>query len=232
MSVSFQSGATVLERWYGWNIKLYRNGKIHSLFQPYHLSSTVAPLWKETDIFPRWRSCPKFDAEKLLFKTFFRIMCIFGGVQPKSECNFPFPYNLIFQLYHLSSPLAPLQGAGWLTYSRADFFLEDHGILWESPQALDPTGHRWIFLEDQKESRSFFFTILHTPDGIMPSWHHHATIMENTASESRADLLCIGSNLLVLESIHCTLEMIHCALKVVFRAPQCVWIFGKENPYA
>ncbi len=31
LSISPQSGAKGLERWYGWNIKLYRNGKIHSL---------------------------------------------------------------------------------------------------------------------------------------------------------------------------------------------------------
>ncbi len=30
------------------------------------------------------------------------------SVQPKSECIFPFLYNVIFQPYHLSSPLAPL----------------------------------------------------------------------------------------------------------------------------
>ncbi len=39
-------------------------------------------------------------------------MRIFGSAQPKSECNFPFLYNLIFKPYHLSSALAPLQGGG------------------------------------------------------------------------------------------------------------------------
>ncbi len=34
--------------------------------------------------------CPKFDAKKLLFEAFFRIVHIFGSVQPISECHFPF----------------------------------------------------------------------------------------------------------------------------------------------
>ncbi len=51
----------------------------------------------------------KFDAYKPLFELFFGIMCIFGSIQPKSECNFPFLYNLIFKpYYHLSRPLPPL----------------------------------------------------------------------------------------------------------------------------
>ncbi len=37
-------------------------------------------------------------------------MRLFGSVQHKSECTFPFLYNLIFQPCHLLSPLAPLQG--------------------------------------------------------------------------------------------------------------------------
>ncbi len=37
-------------------------------------------------------------------------MRIFGSIQPKSECNFPFLYNLIFKPCHLSSPLTPLWG--------------------------------------------------------------------------------------------------------------------------
>ncbi len=37
------------------------------------------------------------------------LVTIFGSVQPKSECNFSFLYNLIFQPYHLSSPLALLR---------------------------------------------------------------------------------------------------------------------------
>ncbi len=65
------------------------------IFKPYHLSSPLAPFQGEIDICPCGLFCPKFDAEKLLFKPFFEITRIFGSVQPKSECNFPFLYNLI-----------------------------------------------------------------------------------------------------------------------------------------
>ncbi len=80
------------------------------IFKPYHISRPLATLRGKIDICPRALSCPKFDAEKLLFEAFFGIMLIFASVQSKSECNFPFLYNLIFQPYHLSSPLALLQG--------------------------------------------------------------------------------------------------------------------------
>ncbi len=52
----------------------------------------------------------KFDAKELLFETYFGVLRIFGHVQSKTECIFLFLYNLIFQPYHLSSPLAPLRG--------------------------------------------------------------------------------------------------------------------------
>ncbi len=69
------------------------------IFKPYHLSSPLAPLWGgEIVICPRRLFCPKFYVKKLLFEAFFRIMCIFDSAQPKSECNFPFLYDLIFQL--------------------------------------------------------------------------------------------------------------------------------------
>ncbi len=90
MSISPQSGARGLEN--GLNIKLYRNGKIHSLFST--ILSFEAPTstgGEGIDICPRGLFCPKFDAEKLLFETFFRILCI------SSECSFPFLYNLIFK---------------------------------------------------------------------------------------------------------------------------------------
>ncbi len=84
---------------------------MHSLFSTIssfeHCSST--PGEGGIDICPCGLFCSKFDAKRLLFKDFFEIMRIFGSVQPKSECNFPFLYNLIFQPYHLSSPLAPPQ---------------------------------------------------------------------------------------------------------------------------
>ncbi len=109
MSVSLQTGARVLERWYGWNIKLYRNRKIHSLFST--ISSFDAPSSTpgENRHMPLRTFCLKFDAEKLLFEAFFGILSIFGSIQPKSECNFPFLYNLIFPPYHLSRPLASLR---------------------------------------------------------------------------------------------------------------------------
>ncbi len=53
---------------------------------------------------PSWTFLSEIDAEKLLFEVFLGILPIFGSVQPKSECIFPFLYNLIFKQYHLSSP--------------------------------------------------------------------------------------------------------------------------------
>ncbi len=105
-----QSGARGLETRYGLNIKLYKNGKIHSLFSI--ISSFEAPRSTPgEDRHIPWRTfCPKFDAEKLLFEAFFGIMRIFSIVQPKSECNFPFLYTSIFKSHHFSSPLAPLWG--------------------------------------------------------------------------------------------------------------------------
>ncbi len=48
---------------------------------------------------------------KNLFEAFFfGILRIFSRIQPKSECNFLFLYQLIFKPYHLSSPLTPLWG--------------------------------------------------------------------------------------------------------------------------
>ncbi len=73
------------------------------IFKPYHLSSPLASLQREMDICPRRLFCPKFDAEKLFFEAFLGKLRIFGSVQPKSECNFSFLYNLIFKPYHLSS---------------------------------------------------------------------------------------------------------------------------------
>ncbi len=68
-------------------------------FQPCHLSRPLAPLWGKIDICLRGLFCSKFDGEKLLFEASFGIMRIFGSVQPKSECIFPFLYNLIFKPY-------------------------------------------------------------------------------------------------------------------------------------
>ncbi len=55
---------------------------------------------------------PPFLYEIRCWQTFIwsLIMRIYGCVQPKSECIFPFLYNLIFQLYHLLTPVAPLGG--------------------------------------------------------------------------------------------------------------------------
>ncbi len=80
------------------------------ILKPYHLSSPLAPLGGGGEIgnYPRRLFGPKFYSKKLLFEPFFGILPIFGSVQPKRECIFPFLYNLIFKPYHLSSPLAPL----------------------------------------------------------------------------------------------------------------------------
>ncbi len=52
--------------------------------------------------------------KKLLFEPFFGILRIFRSVQPKSECIFPFPYNLIIQLNtgdnHMLSPVVIKNG--------------------------------------------------------------------------------------------------------------------------
>ncbi len=55
------------------------------IFKPYHLSSPLAPLQGEIDICPRTLPRPKFDAETLLFASFFVTIRIFSSVQPKSE---------------------------------------------------------------------------------------------------------------------------------------------------
>ncbi len=68
----------------------------------------------EIDICPRGFFCPKFDTEKLLYEAFFEILRIFDSAQSKSECIFPFLYNLIFQLItgdnHMLSPVAIKNG--------------------------------------------------------------------------------------------------------------------------
>ncbi len=48
------------------------------IFKPYHVSSSLAPLWGEIDICPRALSCLQFYAKKLLFEPFFGIMRIFS----------------------------------------------------------------------------------------------------------------------------------------------------------
>ncbi len=99
------------------------------IFKPYHRSSSLAPFQEGDTHMPSQTFCPKFDGEKLLFEAFFwdnayfffEIMHIFGSIQPKSECIFPFLYNFIFKPYRLSSPLALLRGEDTHTPSQ-NFF--------------------------------------------------------------------------------------------------------------
>ncbi len=92
------------------------------IFQLYHVSSPLTPLREEIDICSCGRFCPKFDAKKLSFEAFLGKMRIFGSVQPKRECNFPFLYNLIFKPYHLSRALAPLWVRSFLLLNNMKFY--------------------------------------------------------------------------------------------------------------
>ncbi len=100
-----QGGNRGLDGWYGWNIKLYRNGTISSFEAPISTPEGI-------DLRPRGLSCQKFDAKKLLFEAFSGRLRIFGSVRPKNECIFPFLHNLIFKPYHLWSPYLH-SGGGW-----------------------------------------------------------------------------------------------------------------------
>ncbi len=95
---------------YASSLLIYICGSAKINIKTYHLSSRLPPLQGEMDIYPNGLFCPKFDAKKVLFETFFGIMHIFGSVSPKMNAIFPFLCNLIFRPYHLSSPLAPLRG--------------------------------------------------------------------------------------------------------------------------
>ncbi len=46
--------------------------------------------------------CSVFNDEQLLFEAFSHIMRIFGSVEPQTESNFPFQYNIIFETYQSS----------------------------------------------------------------------------------------------------------------------------------
>ncbi len=76
------------------------------LFQLYHLSRLLAPLREEIDVYPRGLSCPKFDAEKLLFEAFFGIMGIFGSVQPKVSAIFRFCTKIISSIISVGWKMA------------------------------------------------------------------------------------------------------------------------------
>ncbi len=66
----------------------------------------------ETDIYARILFCTKFNAEQFLFEAFVDVMCIFGSIQPLSECIFPFQTNIIFQPYqYFKPPSSTLGGA-------------------------------------------------------------------------------------------------------------------------
>ncbi len=69
---------------------------LHNLiFQLYYLPSSQAPTPGGDRHMPSWTFLSKLRCQKLLFEAFFGIMCIFGSVQPKSECNFLFLYKNI-----------------------------------------------------------------------------------------------------------------------------------------
>ncbi len=102
------SGARGLERWNSLNIKLYKNGKLHSL-----LGWTLRKIL----IIPKKASNKSFSASNFGQKSPRRYMSIFppewsDDMVEKSECIFPYLYNLIFKPYHVSRPQAPLQGGG------------------------------------------------------------------------------------------------------------------------
>ncbi len=80
MSIFPWSVARGLKRRYCWKKWMYFS-LYNLIFQPYHLLSPLAPLLGEIDIRPRWPFCPKFDAEKLLFKAFFGIVRILTTVR-------------------------------------------------------------------------------------------------------------------------------------------------------
>ncbi len=59
--------------------------------------SPLVPLWGEIDICAPELFCTKFNAEQLLFQTFFDGMRIFGSVKLQTKYTFPFLYIIIIQ---------------------------------------------------------------------------------------------------------------------------------------
>ncbi len=60
----------------------------------------------------------------LLFETFFDVMRIFSSIQPKSECNLPFPYGIIFQTCQYFEPPCSTLGG--------DKHMRPRNLLWNS----------------------------------------------------------------------------------------------------
>ncbi len=65
----------------------------------------------------------KFIFKQLLFKAFFDVMHIFGGIEPQTESTSPFRTLLFFKDGNLSNSLAP--PGGRQTYGPADFFVRN-----------------------------------------------------------------------------------------------------------
>ncbi len=106
------------------------------IFKPYHLWNPLAPLWWGDRHMP----LRTFFVQNSMLKNFylelffFSILHIFGSVQPKSECIFPFLYNLIFQLNtgdnHILGPVAIKNGiCPHSCYSSA--------LTWQGSKAVD-----------------------------------------------------------------------------------------------
>ncbi len=70
----------------------------NSIFQPYHLSSFLTPLWGVADICPCGLFLSKIRYRKTFIWSFFWNIAFFRQCSSQSECIFPFLYNLIFHL--------------------------------------------------------------------------------------------------------------------------------------
>ncbi len=121
------------------------------IFKLYHRSSHLAPLRDEMHICPRGLFCPNSMQNNFYFEAFFGIMRIFGSIQPKSECIFPFLYNFIFKPYHLSSSLVPpweeIYMPSWTFLSKIQCrktfiwsFFWDNAYFWQR------SAQKWIII--------------------------------------------------------------------------------------
>ncbi len=114
MSISRWSGARGLKEnlWKLYIIIFRRWESFEQLFfEGGNHSSPLAPLGVgEIDICARGLFGTKFNFKQLLFKAFFEVMHIFGGIEPQTEYTFSFLYIIIFQRWgDLSSPNQLLQ---------------------------------------------------------------------------------------------------------------------------
>ncbi len=104
MSISLRSGARGLERWYGWNFKLYRNRKLHSLLGWTQPKYTLFRKRLQIKIFWHRISDKKVCEGICLSSPGVKLGASKEDMVEKSECIFLFLYNLIFQPYRLWSP--------------------------------------------------------------------------------------------------------------------------------